>query len=226
MRGLLLAFALMFSAAVSARPPVSATTPASSASMNADVFERRLSQLEEALAPITAKAEEMAHAQKTSQDANSIAVRDLQLQIKELGLKVREMEMTVQNLSAQVARVETDYKDRLAAAVSALTPAASKEAKKEEAVDTESAVFLEATRKFNAGDYQGAITQFIENMRKYPEGVQFYDNMFYLALSMSALDRKADACNTLKVLTDSGNALERGLKARVVAEAERLKCNE
>jgi len=206
MRGLFLVFVVLL-AALPARA-------------NVDVFEKRLASLEEALGPITAKAEEMAHLHKIAQETNSIAVKDLQLQIKELVLSMRELETEVKNLKSAFA----------AAPASAPAPAPSSEAKKDSAkptqeIDAESAVFLEATKKFNDGDYQGAIVKFIENMKAYPEGPRFHDNMFYMALAMSALGKKADACNTLKVLLEAGSSLERGLKGRVEAEAERLKCN-
>ena len=189
---------------------------------NVDVFEKRLASLEEALGPITAKSEEIAHLHKIAQETNSIAVKDLQLQIKELVLSVRELETEVKNLKSALVAAST--------AAPAPVPAPAPEAKKDSAkptqeIDAESAVFLEATKKFNDGDYQGAIMKFIENMKAYPEGPRFHDNMFYMALAMSALGKKADACNTLKVLLEAGSSLERGLKGRVEAEAERLKCN-
>ena len=89
---------------------------------------------------------------------------------------------------------------------------------------TEPEAFLYAMRRFNDGDFQQAIAQFIENMRSWPEGDLFHDNMFNMSLAMAAIGRNDDACNTLRVLTSVGDQLLRGLRGRVQAEVDRMRC--
>lgn len=53
---------------------------------------------------------------------------------------------------------------------------------------------------FVRGNYEKAVTAFAKGYKNYPQSPKAADNLLKLAKSLSALDRKADACTTLDQL--------------------------
>lgn len=54
---------------------------------------------------------------------------------------------------------------------------------------------------FVRGEHEKAVTAFAKGYKNYPKSPKAADNLLKLAKSLSALDRKADACTTLDQLT-------------------------
>lgn len=74
---------------------------------------------------------------------------------------------------------------------------------------------------FVRGQHEKAVTAFAKGYKKYPKSSKAPENLLKLAKSLSALDRTADACTTLKQLSSEHPHV---LVSEVTEERKRLNC--
>lgn len=74
------------------------------------------------------------------------------------------------------------------------------------------------------GDYANAARTFAEGFQKYPDSSKAPDNLLKLGMSLGALDRKEDACITLKKLRGEYPQAPTSIVQRADREIEQLKC--
>lgn len=74
-------------------------------------------------------------------------------------------------------------------------------------------------------DYARAAQEFLKGYQGYPSGSKAPDSLLKLALSLSSLGQKDQACRTLTQLNSAYPALSRTLSDRAVQERQRLACS-
>jgi hypothetical protein len=171
-----------------------------------------------------------------------MAIKDMRLQLSELRNMIEDLRFDISGIRADIAVIRNRQYDGMLAGVGAggtggqaaatppapgvppavpapnptppapvppVAPAVSKTA--------EEVAFLQAGVLFDEQKYADAALRFMDNMKAYPNGAKFYDNMFYLGLSLGALGRKDEACRTYKTLLDSDELLEGEMQKRAQA---------
>ncbi len=73
-------------------------------------------------------------------------------------------------------------------------------------------------------DYATAARTFAEGFQRYPDSNKAPDNLLKLGLSLSALDRRDDACITLAKLETEYPQVPANIKRRADQERARLRC--
>tara|TARA_B100000579_G_C22765190_1_gene821041 strand:+ start:178 stop:1062 length:885 start_codon:yes stop_codon:yes gene_type:complete len=73
-------------------------------------------------------------------------------------------------------------------------------------------------------DFERAIVEFGEGLKKYPDSIKGPDNMLKLALSFSNLERKDDACNVLYELQIKYKDAPKNVIERSLTERKKLNC--
>ncbi|CAK0778221.1 Cell division coordinator CpoB [uncultured Gammaproteobacteria bacterium] len=81
-----------------------------------------------------------------------------------------------------------------------------------------------AETHFVRGKYNEAAVAYAEGLQKYPKNVNAADNLFKLGMSLSALNRKKDACDAFGQFNSQFPDAAPSIKRRAEQERKRLSC--
>ena len=94
---------------------------------------------------------------------------------------------------------------------------------KEKQDDTES--FNKALENFNKKDFTKSAINFADNIKNFPDGKNFHNNLLHLGLSMKELGNKNNACTAFAKIINSNEKIEKEIKDKAQTNFNELTCN-
>ncbi len=209
-----------------------------------------LERIENAITSLTSQNEENAYNQKNAKAETEIILKDMKLQIKEvrdeqekLAKDVYAQKIEIENLKNIVAMLQeklasfskneqsdkkgkndsSEVKEEATKNPTDLLVVVKKEEKVEKVSDDES--FDLAFSNFEKKDFTESAINFASNLKNFPDGKNFYKNLFYLGLSMKELNNKNGACTAFAKIVNSNEKSDDELKSKASFEFNQFKCN-
>ena len=209
-------------------------------------LESKFVKLEESMAALTAKVEEEAFKEKQRVQESLIAAKEAALKLDELSLdlaaakkKIAAYEIEMENLRNTAAYLKDQIsalESRASGKPRAIGIADEANPPKDDAAlivapppppeTPDDKAYKEAKKAFEAKDWTGAAIAFADNMRDWPEGANFYNNLAGLGLSFAELSNAEKACKAFATITAAKE--EVGLEVQKIAadKSGELKCGE
>lgn len=228
--------------AVSAKPKTNSVNTEALENINTS-----LERLETAITTLTSQNEENSYNQKQTKSETIMVLKDLQIQIndvkeeqsklsKELNLQKIEIE-NLKNITSMLnakstSTVDIQEQPKADSAPSDLLihekePVDEKkeDGEKPQKQFTDDETFSMAKKTFNAKEYTDSAIQFAANIKAFPDGKNFHNNLLYLGLSMQNLDNKNGACTAFAKIVNSKEEIKAEVKQRAQKEFDKLNCN-
>ncbi|MDR1476683.1 MAG: hypothetical protein LBI17_00980 [Rickettsiales bacterium] len=208
-------------------------------------LESKFVKLEESMAALTAKVEESAFEEKRRTQESMAAAKEAALKLEELNSelaaakkKISAYDVEMENLRNTAAYLKDQIsalESRASGGPKAIGIAAAENPPKDDAAlivappppeTPDDKAYGAAKKAFEAKDWTGAAIAFADNMRDYPEGANFYNNLAGLGLSFAELGNGEKACKAFATITSTKE--EVGLEVQKIAadKSAELKCGE
>ena len=212
-----------------------------------------LERIETAITSLTSQSEENAYNQKQTKAETITIFKDIKLQINEIKeeqlnianeLQVQKIEIenlknTISMLKEKYSKIATKDPETLLSKENSLLliPSTTKpdksednnelipEIKEEISYENETTRFEKAMENFNKKDFTEAAINFAANIKDFPEGANFHNNLLYLGLSMKELDNKNNACTAFAKIINSKEEIQEQIKQTAKSNFDELKCN-
>jgi TolA-binding protein len=213
-------------------------------------LESKFVKLEESMAALTAKVEEEAFEEKRRVRESETAAKDAAIRLEEMGAelaaakkKIAAYDVEMENLRNTAAYLKdqiTALESRASGAPKAIGIAADANPPKDDSAlivapapapapeTPDDKAYKEAKKAFESKDWAAAAIAFADNMRDYPEGANFYNNLAGLGLSFAELGNGEKACKAFATITSAKEKEEVGLEVQKIAidKSAELKCGE
>ncbi len=196
-----------------------------------------LERIESAITSLTSQNEENVYNQKNAKAETEMVLKDIKLQIREVkdeqekfskdlyakNIEIENLKNIVAMLQDKLAVFEKDLEEKSEKATQNPTNLLVVDKKSEKLSDDDSFNF--AMELFNKKDFTEAAINFGANLKNFPEGKNFHNNLLHLGLSMRELGNNNGACTAFTKIVNANEKIDDGIKSRATQEFETLKCN-
>lgn len=208
-----------------------------------------LERIENAITSLTSQSEENAYNQKQTKSETITIFKDIKLQINEIKeeqaklaqeINIHKIEIeNLKNIIFMLKDINENKKDDNDKKEANKNPEfivtkrktdllveekeEDKENTKEKQDDSES--FNKAMENFNKKDFTESAINFASNIKNFPEGKNFHNNLLHLGLSMKELGNKNNACTAFAKIINSNEDIEKEIKNKAQTNFNELKCN-
>ncbi len=196
-----------------------------------------LERIENAITTLTSQNEENTYQQKQTKAESIVLFKDIKLQIQEikdeqnkLSKELNIQKIEIENLKNIISMLKdkkfsTATEDPKTIVENSELLVQKNETPKEEAKNNEDEKFKKSIEQYNKKNFTDSAIGFAANLKEFPNGKKFHENLLYLGLSMKELGNKNNACTAFAKIINSTEIINTETKKEAQKNFDELQCN-